>query len=95
MKYLKYFESKKIYKLNSYVLVNLEDINDPESHGLPTTKYTSGQISKCIDDDNFPYEVTITNGKKFQFHENEVVRYLTPEEIKKYKLESQTLKYNI
>jgi len=99
MKYLKLFENISNcdhWELGSYVLVDLLDFNDPESQGLPKTRFVFGQITKWLIADIVKnFEVTIENGVKIRFQNNKIIRYLTPDEIEQYKIKLETNKYNL
>ena len=106
MKYLKEYvdwDSKETgvsdnWALGSYVLVTVENFtkNGKKANNIKEeTEMIYGQITKWLDIDEFPFEVTISNGDKMGFADSEIIRYLTKEEIEQYELEVNAKKYNL
>ena len=104
MKYLKKYEdvnwdsqetgSDDSWKLGSYVLISDDSIkNNTELDSLPKPPF--GRVVKWRVDEEFPFDVKFVNGHIYQFAESEIKRYLTDEEIKQFKLEKETNKYNL
>jgi hypothetical protein len=83
------------WELGSYVLVSLEDVNEPILHGLPLTDTAPARVIKWRDDENFPFMVMFSNGRDFGATKDEILRYLTPEEIEQYKIDLESDKYNL
>jgi len=108
MKHLKSFEEvdwssqetgeDDSWKLGSYILASIDDFSEEAKRELDLsedTKEVYGQVTKWRNDGEFPFEVVISNGHKINFTQDEILKYLTPEEIEQYKMELEASKYNL
>jgi hypothetical protein len=109
MKYLKTFEDVIIsgitfkYNVGDYVLLSEEVMNkntkddNTGPHGLQTfqVKIINIRLKENGEKYPYPYIVETYDNDQCVVKDNEIVRKLTYNEIKNYKLKKQTTKYNI
>ena len=84
MKYIKTYEDKtEQHKVGDYVCINFH--NDE----------FNTKIIEMINIDIWNHVVLTSDGTKYNVSEDEIVRYLTSEEIEQYNLEKAKFKYNL
>lgn len=86
------------WKLGSYVLIDIKDFTESNRRYLdipPKSDSIYGHITKWRNDEEFPFEITLSNNKTIEVTIEEIKRYLTEEEIEKYKMDLESNKYNL
>jgi len=79
------------WKLGSYVLVDVKNFTDI----VKGENLVYGQITKWRTDDDYPFQILLSNGLNADLESDEIIRYLNKEEIEQYKMELETNKYNL
>lgn len=102
IKSFKIFENLLKYSEGDYVLINLKKVQDQcEMMFLDTDDYFVPDYDKVkivfknSTDENFPYICKFPNGKYFGFHDDDIIRKLTDEEIQEYGVKKGENKFNI
>jgi len=102
MKYIKTFEKlvfPRLYKRGDYVLLDINKIegDNVNNFNLDPSDLPESDIAKIT---NFKYKhyeyvVAFYSGKKFNISEDEIIRKLTDEEVKKYLARNLGKRYNM
>lgn len=100
MKYIKLFESKiKKYKVGDYVLIDVEKINrqNIKDHLSEEENYPDGEKAKIINDTpvDYDYKIIFDTNRDYNISEDEIIRYLSEDEILNFETNLTAKKYNI
>jgi len=96
MKYLKTYEDRnRRYKKGDYVLVDVEKIIKKTGNLISDLKQEPTKIIKVYHHHIYSFLVQFDNGDNFNISYDEIIRNLTPIEIKEFELKQDANKYNL
>ena len=101
MKYLKTFENNtNTYNIGDYVYLNLHQIDKNNKEAGYTEKIPDSPFARILEYSpefkHYPYEIEINLETENQMvKHNEILRRMTQEEIKEYKIKKTSNKYNL
>lgn len=109
-KYLQYIKEANIsrYKVDDYVLLDTKKIKDKENKEISDIPIEDDDDYEYVDilqkyakifmimsRDYTPIRVMFSDGNIYDVEENEIIRFLTPDEINEYDSKVNAKKYNL
>jgi hypothetical protein len=102
MRFIKKFEYiSDEYKINDYILLDMEQVNLENTDIGPTAKYPDDEVAQIISiaitykKDDYPFYIKFYTDNRFYVKREEIARHLTVEEIKEFEKKKTAYKYNL